>query len=671
MRAPTGTSSGGPFPLTLVPADVSTAPLPAKAATSASFEDILQQEGGSFFDAPDSKGKMPFEAETASDQQAATPAPAATSNEKIQPPTLSVSALVASLASESPALSSDISTNSEEPSSSAGTAAKSTSTALPTLSDLTAMIAQALTGASNTQSTPVIKSPSTSPSTPDASGTSEPETDSSSETTTPQIPFQLIFGGADLTGTTAHALPVAANAQQTWLSKAFSDPAAKSGTTASADSSSATTTAQSPFQYISSRLGLSITTAQTLPLTSNTQQPSPSKAFSDPTAKSKTEAVDDSSSATTTAQSSFQPMSGASDMSAMIVQASILSSNAQQSSAAKVPAPSSAKNAAALGTTLPATSAQASILVANARQNLRLGTSSSAAATASSALEEELPLSASNNGLPEGPIKEKKSASTSAEGSFIQSGSSAFSTGATSLCLSGTPLPDSDQSTAAQQLTTNVESHNSSIGGVFATTSSSAGTANVENDKAMNTSLSFPELFSSCATSTLSQQSPADLQILLSSNHDFEDALKQVMHVAQLTQTNESRTPMRVEIEIQTPPGAIVNVYVSRQNDQWRAQLSTNDLQALNWVQDKMSSLRQSNEFGVEVRWLPPQMDGSSSHNANLSWDRSGQGQSSSYQQPDERQQSQRQKKAPVLPDIGSILSNQFSNKVHALGRAS
>jgi hypothetical protein len=99
--------------------------------------------------------------------------------------------------------------------------------------------------------------------------------------------------------------------------------------------------------------------------------------------------------------------------------------------------------------------------------------------------------------------------------------------------------------------------------------------------------------------------------------------------------------------------------------------LSTNDLQALNWVQDKMSSLRQSNEFGVEVRWLPPQMDGSSSHNANLSWDRSGQGQSSSYQQPDERQQSQRQKKAPVLPDIGSILSNQFSNKVHALGRAS
>ena len=57
---------------------------------------------------------------------------------------------------------------------------------------------------------------------------------------------------------------------------------------------------------------------------------------------------------------------------------------------------------------------------------------------------------------------------------------------------------------------------------------------------------------------------------------------------------------MRVAIEIQTPPGAIVNVYVSKQpDDQWRAQLSTNDPQALSWVQDKMSSLRQSNEFGL------------------------------------------------------------------------
>ena len=49
-------------------------------------------------------------------------------------------------------------------------------------------------------------------------------------------------------------------------------------------------------------------------------------------------------------------------------------------------------------------------------------------------------------------------------------------------------------------------------------------------------------------------QGPADMHIQLASNHDFTDALKQVMHVAQLTQTSESRAPMRVEMEIQTPP---------------------------------------------------------------------------------------------------------------------
>ena len=120
------------------------------------------------------------------------------------------------------------------------------------------------------------------------------------------------------------------------------------------------------------------------------------------------------------------------------------------------------------------------------------------------------------------------------------------------------------------------------------------------------------------------------------------------MHVAQLTQTNESRTPMRVAIEIQTPPGAIVNVYVSRQNDQWRAQFSTNDPQALAWVQDQMNSLRQSGDLGVDVNWLPPQMESGTARaratNSNLAWDRGGQNQSS-YQQPDERSQSQRQRK--------------------------
>jgi hypothetical protein len=111
---------------------------------------------------------------------------------------------------------------------------------------------------------------------------------------------------------------------------------------------------------------------------------------------------------------------------------------------------------------------------------------------------------------------------------------------------------------------------------------------------------------------------------------------------------------------------------VSRQNDQRRAQLSTNDPQALSWVQDQMTSLRQSNDLGVEVKWLPPQMEStasSSTPDANLSWDRGGQGQSN-YQQPDERQQPPRQNKPGVLPALAEVGANPFMNSLAALGRA-
>ena len=195
----------------------------------------------------------------------------------------------------------------------------------------------------------------------------------------------------------------------------------------------------------------------------------------------------------------------------------------------------------------------------------------------------------------------------------------------------------------------------------------------------MNADLNFPELeiLSGYGVNAPSQQSAPDMNILLSSNNDFKDALKQVMHVAELTQTSQSLTPMRVEMEIQTPPGAIVNVYVSKQNDQWRAQLSTNDPQALAWVQDQMSSLRQSNDLGANVHWLPPQMEsgtlatsaGSSNQDSNLSWDRGGQGQSN-YQQPDQRSQSNRQNETEDFPELATVGSNPFMTPLTAFGRA-
>jgi hypothetical protein len=274
-----------------------------------------------------------------------------------------------------------------------------------------------------------------------------------------------------------------------------------------------------------------------------------------------------------------------------------------------------------------------------------------------------------------GAAKEKKSASEDTEGSFLQAHTEASDTTSSLLSSLGLSTTSTVYSGVQQPLTSSVGAKNSSLNGVSTTTTTLAGTANVEKGSAMNAELNVPEIFSGYGANVATQPSAADLHIQLSQNSDFEDAIKQVMHIAELTQTNESRAPMRVEMEIQTPPGAIVNVYVSRQNDQWRAQLSTNDPQALAWVQDKMSSLRQSNDFGVEVRWLPPQMEStsisstSSDTNSNLGWDRGGQEQSN-YQQPDERSQSERQKRAGVTPDYATVPEDDFMSALTAVGAA-
>jgi hypothetical protein len=258
------------------------------------------------------------------------------------------------------------------------------------------------------------------------------------------------------------------------------------------------------------------------------------------------------------------------------------------------------------------------------------------------------------------------------EGSFLQPTASS-STNASEAALLAYGLGVSSDSFVNQKLTPTVSSTNNAPSDPLSASAPLAGTANVEKGSAMNTDLHLPEvqLLSGLGANAASSQNAPDLHIQLSSNNDFTDALKQVMHVAQLSQTNESVTPMRVEMEIQTPPGAIVNVYVSRQNDQWRAQLSTNDPQALSWVQDQMSALRGSNDLGGDVRWLPPQMEStptlSSGQDANLTWDRGGQGQSS-YQQPDDRQPSQRQKQTDDKPGA-TPKSNLFMNALTSLGR--
>jgi hypothetical protein len=295
------------------------------------------------------------------------------------------------------------------------------------------------------------------------------------------------------------------------------------------------------------------------------------------------------------------------------------------------------------------------------------------------ALGKELPLSGFNPAPVIASTSEKKSASTSSEGSFLQPDASATSAASTLSSASGALLSTLNEIFAGQQVTPSAGTNNSSPITLSGGASAIAGTANVESKKAMNAELNMPalEILSGYGVNTTAQQKAPDMQILLGSNNDFHDALKQVMHVAELTQTSQSLTPMRVEMEIQTPPGAIVNVYVSKQNDQWRAQLSTNDPQALAWVQDQMSSLRQSNDLGVSVRWLPPQLESgsiatstsSNGQDANLGWDRGGQGQSN-YQQPDERSQSHSQEQTEDFAELTAVGANPFLTSFASLGRA-
>lgn len=153
-------------------------------------------------------------------------------------------------------------------------------------------------------------------------------------------------------------------------------------------------------------------------------------------------------------------------------------------------------------------------------------------------------------------------------------------------------------------------------------------------------------------------QQHADVNIVLSTNSDFEDALQQVMHIASLSQTSSSQAPMRVAIEIQTPPGAIVNVYVSKQDDGYRAQLSTNDPQALSWVQDKMSTLR-SSDLGVSVKWLPPQMESAATTTtgggSNLGWERNNQNQPQYHQQQQQDERPQPQRRTQEEPALAGV----------------
>jgi hypothetical protein len=242
------------------------------------------------------------------------------------------------------------------------------------------------------------------------------------------------------------------------------------------------------------------------------------------------------------------------------------------------------------------------------------------------------------------PIVEKKSAGSSSERSFLQENSKTSSTPDTTSNLLQTAIDLATYLSGNQTPTTTSTASSSSSDSLGAAPISAAGMANGKKMEDMNSNLDMTNLVVTTGTNPLVMRTSADLHIALGTNHDFTDALNQVMRVAELSNMSRSTPPLRVAIEIQTPPGAIVNVYVSRQADSsYRAQLSTSDPQALSWVQGQISSLKGTTDTGSAIRWSPAQLDpgaaslstssSSTGNDRGYDWNRGGQQGQSGYQQ--------------------------------------
>jgi hypothetical protein len=288
----------------------------------------------------------------------------------------------------------------------------------------------------------------------------------------------------------------------------------------------------------------------------------------------------------------------------------------------------------------------------------------------------EIPLSGSARASSPSGLKEKKSATDSSEGSFLQAGSTAGTTASTTSNLTATAVTAVDNNAGNQQVATQSGSSRSAANSVSTSSPSSVGTDRDDKRSTMNMDVTLPDMIATASAATASNAAP-EVNILLSSNNDFEDALKQVIHIAQLNDATGSSpaTPTRVAIELQTPPGAIVNVYVSKQQDDtYRAQLSSTDPAALSWVQDKIASLRQSNDLGVEVKWLPAQVESASSLSAttpssdgsNPNWNRDGQQQNNPA--PDDQSQHQRQNQSSYEDDLTEAEADTFATNLEAVG---
>ncbi len=395
---------------------------------------------------------------------------------------------------------------------------------------------------------------------------------------------------------------------------------------------------------------------------------------------------------TATAQNGAAAMGAGSDLATMMVQSMLLAAHLRSVPAAKAETAVTGPEAAATALTRGATAPDVASLIAQAAAPAASPTTAptttakvalTAAATAMAAnilaksgsvARREIPaatVARAANGV---AAKEKKSGGDSAEGSFLQANAAAVKGGMSLAHLVGGAGIGGGDSVGSQPVATPFGGSKSAPEAAAAGGISTVGTAHVEKKTSMSTDLNIPEAMTGPSGTTMTR-TPAEVNILLGTNHDFEDALKQVVHIAQLNDVVGSRTPTRIAIELQTPPGAMVNVYVSKQNDTYRAQLSTSDPSALSWVQEKITTLRQSNESGVEVKWLPAQMESNpaaptttAGNGSSPDWNREGQNQN--YQPPDERAQSGRRDQALYEEDPADGEGETFTINLAALGGA-
>lgn len=142
------------------------------------------------------------------------------------------------------------------------------------------------------------------------------------------------------------------------------------------------------------------------------------------------------------------------------------------------------------------------------------------------------------------------------------------------------------------------------------TSTSSAGTDRAK-DQAMQT---IRDVWSNSAFRTLAYSgdtfttnslsnstSVSTEKVSVNSSEQFAEAVQNALN------TPRELLPRRVEIQMQTPPGATVTLSLTRTNGELRAQFDANNEQTLQWLNGEVGRLQNMN-FGLTVRWAPPQL---------------------------------------------------------------